>query len=92
MHDDEITRWFLVFFDRWNGHTEVRTFEDQNEAFVAYIDEERRTETKGADPQLEIVLIGSDSLESVRRAYPHYFVTGPRDQRLDDILRSPMFA
>jgi hypothetical protein len=90
--DDQLVRWFLVFFYRHEGRTEVREFQDQGEAFKTYIYEERRPDTHGPDPELEIVLIGSDSLESVRAAYPHYFSTGSRDERLKSFLDSPMFA
>lgn len=79
-------RWFLIFFDRWQGHTEVREFDDQQEAFLVYIEEERRPETKGSDPQLELVLIGAASLEDVQRAYPHYWATGSREKRMQDIV------
>ena len=80
--DDICVKWFLVAFDREAGETHVDTFDDQSEAFRRYIDAERDPRVRGRRPIVDLVLIGSDSVESVRRAYPHYFQQGTRRERL----------
>lgn len=79
--DFQPTTWFLVSYNRILGETGVRSFEDQDEAFAAYIEAEKDPATKGDASTTEVVLIGADSIESVRKAYPHYFATGSRDER-----------
>jgi hypothetical protein len=83
-------RYFLVTRNRYAGKTEVREFGDAKAADTAYADAEREYfhDIMGQDPRLEIVLIGGESLAEVRRAYPHYFTEGSREQRRERMLRS----
>ena len=83
---DETVRWFLVQFDRFEGSTVVEDFSSQSEAFARYIHAERRPETRGQDPRLDIVLIGAESIEAVKLSYPQYFAEGSRNDRLDGVF------
>lgn len=89
MDDTLDVRWFLLRWYRHAGVTEVAEFEDQQEAFREYIAAERHHDsaTRGHDPELEVVLIGAESLEALKIAYPHYFSSGSRDERAEAILR-----
>lgn len=64
-------RHFLLVFDHVAGKL-IRQdeFEDAQEALAAYSAAERAHEGNG---RLEIVLIGSDSIETVRRTHSNYF-------------------
>jgi hypothetical protein len=86
--DELHIRWFLLRWDRHAGHTEVAVYDDQEKAFHDYLEAERSFSdlTRGADPMLEIVLIGAESLEDVRTAYPHYFEGGSREERAEGVL------
>lgn len=62
---------FLLVFDHAAGHlVEQHTFDDADEAVRAYSEKEREYEDQN---RLEIVLIGSDSLETVKRTHANYF-------------------
>jgi hypothetical protein len=90
MDDQMHVHWFLVLWYRHVGKTEVLEFTDQHEAFKEYILAEREHDsaTRGIDPELEIVLIGAESLDALKSAYPHYFSSGTRDERAEAILRA----
>ena len=77
---------FLLIFDhdedRLLSHDE---FEDDNEAIAAYEDAEARFD---ASTNIEVVLIGSDSLETVRETHANYFdATAALAKALVDIFR-----
>lgn len=76
-------RYFLIMRDWEAGTTEVRAFVDLKEAVHAYdnAEQEHFKEIMGDNPRLEIVLIGGESEDAVRRAYPHYFTEGTRAER-----------
>jgi hypothetical protein len=63
---------FLIVFNHSRGvlHQDVATFQDPAEALQAYGDAERQF---AADEHIEVVLIGSDSLDTVRRTHANYF-------------------
>ncbi|MHB1527557.1 MAG: hypothetical protein ACYCZN_15020 [Candidatus Dormibacteria bacterium] len=63
---------FLLVFNHQQGKlVEVVEFGDDSEAAVlAYAAKERELQ---GDTALEVVLIGSDSLETVRRTHANYF-------------------
>jgi len=81
--------YFLVTRDRRAGETEVKEFTDPQAAVTAYTraEWEHSDDIFGDDPRLEIVLIGGENLAEVKRAYPHYFTEGTREQRRRRILR-----
>jgi hypothetical protein len=62
---------FLLVFDHAAGHLiEQREFRDGDEAIAAYAAKEQ--EHEGHD-LIEIVLIGSDSLETIKLTHANYF-------------------
>jgi hypothetical protein len=62
---------FLLVYDlRAQRLIEQHEFGDGNEAAIAYADLERQY--KGRD-DLEIVLVGADSIETIKRTHAHYF-------------------
>lgn len=66
-----IVHHFLIVYDRLSGEVlSQRQFEDANEAAAAYAALEREHRH---DDNLEIVLIGSDSLETVMQTHSNYF-------------------
>ena len=64
---------FLLVYDYAEGRL-VRqdVFTDATEASAAYARAEREHKDQLAD--LEIVLVGSDSIETIMRTHGHYFV------------------
>lgn len=69
--------WFLLVQYRRRGRTSVRTFDDINDAVVAYDEAEQRfkSELEGHDPEMDVLLVGASSLEVVKKRYPSYFTT-----------------
>ena len=67
-----LTRHFLIVFDTESGmmREEVRDFDDGEDAVVAYREAEQRYET---DRHIEVVLIASDSLATVKITHPNYW-------------------
>jgi hypothetical protein len=63
---------FLIVFDHSRGalHQDVAMFQDPAEALQAYGDAEQRL---AGEVHIEVVLIGSDSLDTVRRTHANYF-------------------
>jgi hypothetical protein len=62
---------FLLVFDHRQGRLiKNDQYENSDEAVAAYSRAEREHE---GTPDLEIVLIGSDSLETVKRTHANYF-------------------
>lgn len=65
---------FLLVYDLRAGRlVGVRTFENASEAMVAYGQAER---DHLDDRDTEIVLVGSDSLDTVKLTHGHYFSVG----------------
>lgn len=62
---------FLVIYDIPNGLAHVDSFgQDYDAAIAAYAEAE---EEHRNDPNVEIVLLGSDSLETLERTHSSYF-------------------
>jgi hypothetical protein len=63
---------FLIVFNHVRGglHQEVAIFSDPAEALRAYDAAERHFAEQA---HIEVVLIGSDSLDTVRRTHANYF-------------------
>ena len=63
---------FLIVFDHSRGalHQDVAIVQDPAAALQAYGEAEQRFVD---DEHIEVVLIGSDSLETVRRTHANYF-------------------
>jgi hypothetical protein len=71
MNLDEI-RHFLVIYDVSAGKAQVREYDDYDAALLAY--ERIEKENLGRD-DLDIVLLGADSLETVEKTHSSYFAT-----------------
>lgn len=64
-------RHYLLVFDHKQGHLiHQREYEHAEAAIEAYSATERRYDKESL---IEVVLIGSDSLETVRRTHANYF-------------------
>ncbi len=76
---------FLIAYNRALGVVVSREqFTDAHEASKAYKDLEL---VHNGDPNMEIVLIGSDSIETVQRTHSNYFDDAMSfDDLLDDLL------
>ena len=74
-------RHFLIVYDIPTGKAKVRDFgTDYDGAMEAYAEIEG--ETRGRD-DLDIVLVGADSLETVKRTHSSYFET---DETFESLL------
>ena len=63
--------YFLIRFDRDAGkQVDLREFADSNEAVAAYTSEEEKYVD---DPHMDIVLLGSSSIETVQKTHGNYF-------------------
>lgn len=84
MNVDEI-RHFLVIYDVRAAKATVTEFDDYATALSAY--ESIEKENLGRD-DLDIVLLGADSLETVEKTHSSYFSTteGGFEQLLGDLL------
>lgn len=80
--------WFLIIRDRYAGKTQLRQYEDPDEAWVAYLNAETeyRDDAWGDDPRIEVVLIGADSEDGLRSSYSHYFAEGDRAERMRRLI------
>jgi hypothetical protein len=63
---------FLVVYDVNIGEAEVKQFDDYDAAVAAY--EKLEEEARGRK-DLDIVLLGADSLETVKKTHSSYFET-----------------
>lgn len=73
MSDDDI-KHFLVTFDIRRDASEVEEFgTDTDAALAAYFAAEQ---AHSGDRNIEVVLLGSDSLETVKRTHANYFGLG----------------
>lgn len=63
---------FLLRHNMRTRHNEIECFDDDASALEAYSREERRC--CGTD--IEVVLLGADSIETVERTHSSYFATG----------------
>ncbi len=64
-------RHFLLVYDLGAQHLiDQQEFDDGDEAAAAYAALERRNQGRN---DLEIVLVGADSIETIMRTHAHYF-------------------
>lgn len=71
MSADDI-RHFLVVYDVRAGEAEVDEYDDYEEAVARYEELEKRF---FGSNDYDIVLLGADSLETIRRTHSSYFET-----------------
>jgi len=86
MNVDDIHH-FLVIYDIRSGMATVEEFDDYDAALAAY--EKIEKESLGRN-DLDIVLLGADSLETIKRTHSSYFTTteGGFDQFIREVLAS----
>jgi hypothetical protein len=78
---------FLIVYDIRAGKAKVTTFGDNyDEALAAYANAE---EDVRDDPNLDIVLVGADSIETVERTHSSYFHT---EETFESLLPSGVLA
>jgi hypothetical protein len=84
MDIDEI-RHFLVVYDVKTAKAQVTEFDDYDAALAAY--ESIEKQNFGRD-DLDIVLLGADSLETIEKTHSSYFATteGGFERFLGDLL------
>ncbi len=63
---------FLIIYNRLSGKVDVQEFAVPSEAIQARMDYEIHSK-----PGKEVVVLRSDSLDSVKRTHSHYFHTVP---------------
>ena len=73
------TKHFLLIFSPADGALEVREYASSRTAITAYNRAEERN--RDAGDQYEIVLVGADSLETVKQTHGNYFRTKPGRMR-----------
>ncbi len=67
----DATNYFLLVLDKASGELQVEEFGDLGELAMA---EYSRSERAYADrPEIEVVLVGADSLETIKTTHSHYF-------------------
>lgn len=75
---------FLIVFDRRAGRQlRLEEYDDSARALAAY---EAAESGKGQDKMIDVVLVGSDSLDSVKITHASYFREGVTAQNFDDYL------
>lgn len=91
--DQDQLKHFLIFFDRSQGEiVRMDVFdEDQaDEAAAAYTaaEQDHAHEIHGSNPDLEIVLLGAESEQTLMQTHAHYFAkSGDRKARFDRLSR-----
>lgn len=75
---------FLIVFDRSTGRQlALEEFSSSERALAAY---EAAESNKGDDKMIDVVLVGSDSLETVKVTHASYFREGLTAENLEDYL------
>lgn len=64
------TTYFLLVHRATPHELEIETFADEGSAAVAY---SLREHEHRDSPDVEVVLVGADSLETVKQTHSHYF-------------------
>lgn len=76
---------FLIVFDRRTGkQLEVTEYQNLDVALAAY---EQAEAERRDDKMIDIVLVGSDSLDTVRVTHASYFREGITASNVEDYLR-----
>jgi len=80
--------YFLVIYDIAAGEAVVESFEgDDERALAAYEAAERKHRRDG---NVEVVLLGSDSIETLKRTHASYFRL--KDRHLDQVVARELEA
>jgi len=79
-----MTHFLLVYSYAEQRLVEVARYSDADEATLAYRNAE--TTNRGKYDELEIVLVGADSIETIHRTHGHYFMDRSQRMSLEDLL------
>lgn len=80
------TQYFILVYDLTQRHVDVHEFGgDRAAATMAYSSMEDQYAAAG---HYEVVLVGADSIETIRRTHSPYFSTGSAEQVVRDFLAS----
>lgn len=83
---------FLVTFHIPNGSVEIERFgTDYEAALHAYDEREKEYRDKGRGEDVDMVLLGADSLETVKRTHSSYF-GGERDHGFAPLFKDALAA
>jgi len=78
-------KWFILVYRLADQKVEVKPFDDRlSEATEQYavLESEHR-----GDPTTEVVLVGADSLDTIKRTHSHYFVEREREDVFAELVR-----
>ncbi|RCW47021.1 hypothetical protein DFQ14_101364 [Halopolyspora algeriensis] len=81
--------WFLLVQYRHKGTTQVYEYDDPGLAADAYSETEKkfRRDLGGSDPEVDVLLVGAESLNVVKERYPSYFIKAKsRSDKLNRLL------
>lgn len=80
------TQYFILVYDLAQRHVDVHEFGgDDAAAVAAYSELEDRFASAGTH---EVVLVGADSIETIKRTHSPYFSTGTAQDVVRDFLAS----
>jgi len=80
------TQYFILVYNLTTRHVDVHEFgANEDKANRAYTRLEDEYVSKG---KFEIVLVGADSIETIKRTHSPYFTTGTAAQVVEDFLAS----
>lgn len=81
----EPENWFILLYGLTNRQLEIREFGGE---FSRAADEYTKLEgVHRADPFTEVVLLGADRLETIKKTHSHYFVESDVDL-FEELLRA----
>lgn len=80
------TKYFILVYDMSLRHVDVLDFDgDMERANAEYA---RIEEEHSASGTYEVVLVGADSIETIKRTHSPYFSTGSAAQVVEDFIAS----
>lgn len=86
----DVIQHFLITFDIGRQTAHVREFgTDYEAALDAYDQAEDQVR---ADPQIEVVLLGADSLDTLKKTHSSYFMGTPAEHPFASFLRDAAAA
>lgn len=78
--------YFILIYDMATRHVEVREMGSYMDA--ANVEYARIEDEVGSSGTHEVVLVGADSLETIKRTHSPYFSTGTTREIVDDFIAS----
>jgi hypothetical protein len=75
----DASNYFLLIYNQSTGELAVEEFGDSPE--LAAAEYGRRERSYGDRSEIEVVLVGADSLETIKKTHSHYFRPTPESLR-----------